>query len=197
VGDSQWDFRPAEDAMKKTLNLNPVDNYLAGSWEALGNGAPVLVALAQLCSDTWVRQGQVRGSPAQRPAGSDSEAAEPVEVLRQELSGEAQAILFAARHRGVIELKAVNTAFDAAARLLAVYVEESEERTIAFRDSQRPEVTVLFLDGFRELCATGLVLHHIYRDFSLSPLGFEVARTIAASQVQKWLDMATEFGLHD
>lgn len=113
------------------------------------------------------------------------------------LSGEARAILYAAHSRGIIELKAVNTAFDAAARLLAVYVEETDERTIAFRDAHRPEVTVRFLDGFRELCERGLVIHHIYRDFSLSPRGFELAQTVERSSVQQWLDMATEFGLHD
>lgn len=167
----------------KTKNLNPVDNYLAGSWEALGNGAPVLVALAQLCSHTWTRE-----------AFGD---AKPELATLDGLSGEAQAILYAARTRGIVELKAVNTAFDAAARLLAVYVEESNERTIAFRDSQKPEVTVRFLDGFRELCQRGLVIHHIYRDFSLSPRGFELARTVQQEQVQHFLDMATEFGLHD
>lgn len=107
------------------------------------------------------------------------------------------AILYAARQRGIIEIKAVNTAFDVAARLLAVYVEENDERTIAFRDSRNPEVTVRFLDGFRELCERGMVIHHIYRDFSLSPFGFRAARTVSRESVQKWLDMATEFGLHD
>ena len=167
----------------KTQNLNPIDNYLAGSWEALGNGAPILVALAQLCSHTWTRETLGDAKPA--PLTLDG------------LSGEAQAILFAARTRGIIELKAVNTAFDAAARLLAVYVEESDERTIAFRDSKKPEITVRFLDGFRELCERGLIIHHIYRDFSLSPRGFELAQSVQQGQVQRYLDMATEFGIHD
>jgi hypothetical protein len=160
------------------LNLNPIDNYLHGSWEALGNGAPMLVALAQLCSERWVRG----------PSGS---------VELSSLSGEAQAILFAARGRGIVEIKAVNSAFDAAARLLAVYVELDDEHTIAFRDSKNPEVTVRFLDGFRELCEKGLMLHHIYRDFSLAPGAIELARTIERDQVQHLLDKATEFGLHD
>ncbi len=161
-----------------TVNLNPVDNYLHGSWEALGNGAPMLVALAQLCSERWVR-------------GSTSA------VELDSLSGEAQAILFSARGRGIVEIKAVNSAFDAAARLLAVYVELDDEHTIAFRDSKNPEVTVRFLDGFRELCDKGLMLHHIFRDFSLAPAAIELARTIHREQVQPLLDKATEFGLHD
>ena len=157
-------------------SLNPVDNYLFGSWEALGHGAPMLVALAQICSEAWALQRTSEGTS---------------------LSGEAKAILYSARDRGTIELKAVNSAFDPAARMLAVYVEENEERTVAFRDPTRPEITVRFLDGFRELCHQGLVMHHIFRDFSLSARGFEIARTIARNEVQAWLEKATEFGIHD
>jgi hypothetical protein len=157
-------------------NLNPVDNYLHGSWEALGQGAPLLVALAQLCSERW-SQG----------------AAVPLE----ELSPTARAILYAARGRGVIEIRAVNSAFDAAARLLAVYVEVDEEHTLVFRDQRKPEVTLQFLDGFRELCTRGLIIHHIHRDFSLAPVAFDLARSIAAADVQALLDQATEYGLHD
>ena len=160
-------------------DLNPVDNYLHGSWEALGNGAPTLVALAQLCSERWVNGNR------------------DTLQLAGKLSPEALAILFAARERGIIEVRAVNTAFDAAARLLAVYVEMTDERTIAFRDQQNPEVTLRFLQGFRELCDNGLIIHHIHFDFSLAPRALELARTIAHSDVQSQLDQATEFGLHD
>lgn len=157
-------------------NLNPVDNYLHGSWEALGQGAPLLVALAQLCSERWSRGASV-----------------PLE----ELSPTAQAILYAARGRGIIEIRGVNSAFDAAARLLAVYVEVDEEHTLVFRDQRKPEVTMQFLNGFRELCTQGLIIHHIHRDFSLAPVAFELARSIAAADVQALLDQATEYGLHD
>lgn len=161
-------------------NLNPVDNYLHGSWEALGQGAPMLVALAQLCSERWVL----------RTPQSDGEADSP-------LPPEARAILYAAQSRGIIEIRAVNSAFDAAARLLAVYVEMSNERTIAFRDPQQPEVTIRFMEGFRELCQRGLMIHHIYRDFSLSAQGLALAKSIDVAEVQELLDQATEFGLHD
>lgn len=157
-------------------NLNPVDNYLHGSWEALGQGAPLLVALAQLCSERWSRGASV-----------------PLE----ELSPTAQTILYAARGRGIIEIRGVNSAFDAAARLLAVYVEVDEEHTLVFRDQRKPEVTLQFLNGFRELCTQGLIIHHIHRDFSLAPVAFELARSIAAADVQALLDQATEYGLHD
>ncbi len=160
--------------------MNPVDNYLHGSWEALGQGAPMLVALAQLCSERWVLRGKVDAPP-----------------LAGELSIEAQALLHAARYRGIIEIRAVNSAFDAAARLLAVYVELSAERTIAFRDPLEPAFTLRFLEAFRELCDRGLIMHHIFRDFSLSPLGLSLAANVRNTDVQTLLDKATEFGLHD
>lgn len=164
---------------KSVTGLNPVDNYLSGSWEALGAGAPVLVALAQLCCQAMV------------------ERSSPKMVSAEGLLPEAKAILFAARQRGVVEVRGVNTAFDPAARLLAVYVELDESQTIAFRDPESPEITVLFLEGFHQLCELGLVMHHLHRDFSLSAQGFEVARTISQQEVQLWLDKGSEFGLHD
>lgn len=179
----------------KAKQLSPVDNYLAGSWEALGNGAPVLVALAQICSHAWTKQSKKSVDAKLTESLGENESGET--GGRSRLTGEALAILYAARDRGIIEIKAVNTAFDVAARLLAVYVEVTDERTIAFRDARNPEITVRFLDGFRELCQRGMVIHHIYRDFSLSPLGFMAARKVTRESVQSWLDMATEFGLHD
>ena len=163
--------------IRKVTALNPVDSYLTGSWEALGAGAPILVALAQLCSQAIIDRPEV-------PA-ADS------------LSREARAILYAARNRGIVEIKGLHTAFEAPARLVAVYVEEEEGRTIAFRDSMDPQVTVQFLEGFRELCVFGLVIHHLHRDFSLSSSGFELARTIPLGDVKAWLEKGTEFGLHD
>jgi hypothetical protein len=165
--------------IRSVSKLQPLDHYLSGSWEALGAGAPVLVALAQLCSQAMV----------ELPASNAG--------LAETLAPEAKAILVAARDRGVIELKAVNTAFDPAARLLAVYVERDQTQTIAFRNPEKPEVTVTFLEGFRQLCRAGLVMHHIHRDFSLTLLGFQLARTIDPQEVQPWLDQGTEFGLHD
>ncbi len=165
--------------IRSVAKLQPLDNYLSGSWDALGAGAPVLVALAQLSSDAMV----------------GLTAANAIAV--GDLPPEAKAILVAARDRGVIELKAVNAAFDAASRLLAVYVEIDEEQTIAFRDPNKPEVTVRFLEGFRVLCEQALVMHHVHRDFSLTSRGFDAARTISKQEVQPWLDKGTEFGLHD
>lgn len=162
--------------IRKVTKLNPVDHYLSGSWEALGAGAPVLVALAQLTSQAVIDQ---------PPVALDS------------LLPEAKAILFSARNRGTIEIKGSHTAFEAPARMLAVYVEIDETETVGFRDPQQPEVTVRFLEGFRQLCSVGLVIHHTHRDFSLSAAGFTVAKSIQQKDVQEWLDQGREFGLHD
>ncbi len=148
---------------------------MQASWEALGEGAPMLAALAALCARVVMDPPQSSG----------------------ELSGEARAILFAAKDRGVIEVRGVRTAFEAPARLLAVYVERDEHRTVAFRNREYPEVTARFFDAFCQLCRAGLILHHLHRDFSLSKAGFEVARTIDESEVQALLAEATEFGLHE
>ena len=164
--------------ISRVTKLQPVDSYLSGSWEALGAGAPVLVALSQLSSKAM--------------ADCDALPAESAALLP-----EAKAILFAAKGRGMIELKAQNAAFEAPSRMIAVYVEIDETQTIAFRDPQKPEITVKFLEGFRQLCSLGLVMHHIYRDFSLTSKGFELARQFTKEEVQPWLDKGTEFGLHE
>jgi hypothetical protein len=165
--------------IRSVAKMQPLDNYLSGSWDALGAGAPVLVALAQLSAEAMVKPHPASGLSAEL------------------LMPESKAILVAARDRGVVELKAVNAAFEAPARMLAVYVELDETQTIAFRDPNHPETTVRFLDGFRLLCEHGLVMHHIHRDFSLTSRGFELARTLSKEEVQPWIDKGSEFGLHD
>lgn len=162
--------------VRAVSKLTPVDHYLTGSWEALGSGAPVLVALAQLTSQAMVDQPKVE---------------------LEQLSPEAKAILFAAQHRGMIEIKGSHTAFEAPARMLAVYIELNESQTIGFRNPGDPEVTVRFLEGFRQLCAAGLVMHHTHRDFSLTTQGYALARSIIQKDIQTWLDQGREFGLHD
>ncbi|MCY2975896.1 MAG: hypothetical protein NTW52_14670 [Planctomycetota bacterium] len=162
--------------IRKVTKLMPVDHYLHGSWEAIGAGAPVLVALAQLTSQAII----------------DQPDCDP-----EKLSGEAKAILIAARARGVIEIKGSHTAFEAPSRMLAVYIEVDDTRTIAFRDPERPEVTVRFLEGFRQLCAYGLVIHHTHRDFSLTQRGFDLAKSLSTKESKPWLDQGREFGLHD
>ncbi|WP_153557782.1 hypothetical protein [Roseimaritima sediminicola] len=148
---------------------------MQGSWEALGEGAPTLSALAAVCARVVIDP----------PTQSET------------LSPEAEAILYAAKDRGVIEVRGVRTAFEAPARLLAVYVELDEHRTIAFRNREDPRVTVRFFEAFCQLCRSGLILHHLHRDFSLSQAGFEAASGVDHEAVKPLLGEATEFGLHD
>jgi hypothetical protein len=131
-------------------------------WEELGEGAPTLAAFAQLCSQAII---------ADAKADRDS------------LSPEALAILYAARQRGVIEIKGVNHAFESTERFLTVCVELDLERQLILKRHDDPEMTVRFLDGFRQLCASGLIMHHQFREFSLTRYGFQLARDVAPEQV--------------
>ena len=158
-----------------TLQPYPHDNGLTNGWEELGAGAPTLIALAQLCAEAVHRR-------------------DTTEVA---LSPEANAILFAAKTRGVIEVKGIHTAFEAPDRFLAVYIELDEQRTIVFRNREAPEITIRFFEGFRQLCQAGLVMHHLYHDFSLSARGFEAARAVREEDVAEAMKHAREFGLHE
>ncbi|MCA9223281.1 MAG: hypothetical protein KDA71_23355 [Planctomycetales bacterium] len=145
---------------------------LPGSWQELGEGAPTLIALAHLCAVAMTRE-------------------KPLDI---ELSPEARAILVAARDRGVIEVKGMNQAFEAPERFLAVQIELDEQRMLTFRNREFPEITIRFFNGFRQLCQTGLVMHHLYRDFSLTQAGYELARTIDREEVESLLAQGMEFG---
>ncbi|MCE9526352.1 MAG: hypothetical protein K8R36_09895 [Planctomycetales bacterium] len=147
----------------------------AETWQELGQGAPTLAGLARVCSLSMA-------------TGGDKS---------QPLSPEARAILFASRQRAMIEVKGANRAFDAPGRMLAVYIETEPDRTLIFRSRENPAITIRFLAGFRELCVAGLVMHHIYQEFSLTRAGLELAATIPAAEVEPLLGLATELGLHE
>ena len=148
------------------------DARWAETWRELGEGAPTLAGLARVCSLSMSTGGH-----------------------QGELSPEARAILFAARHRAVIEVKGANRAFDAPGRMLAVHVEIEPDRSLIFRSRENPAYTIRFLAGFRELCVAGLVMHHLYHEFSLTREGLEAAATVPAEEVQSLLDGATDVGL--
>jgi hypothetical protein len=149
------------------------DPRWAATWLELGQGAPTLAGLARVASLATA-------------SGGDKSI---------ELSREARCILYAARNRGVLEVKGSNRAFDAPGRMLAVYIETDPERTLIFRSRDNPAFTIRFLAGFRELCSAGLVMHHIYTEFSLTREGLDLAQTVPAEEVGDLLALATEFGL--
>ena len=134
-------------------------------WEELGAGAPTLTALAEICCRALI----------------DSPPPPPMELLPLE----AQAILYAARHRGVLEVKGSNSAFDSAERMLAVCVELDHDNQLVFRRRGDPEWGIRCLESFRALCQTGMMMHHIFHDFSLSEQGFITAREVEDPQVVK------------
>lgn len=151
------------------------DPRWAMTWQELGQGAPSLAGFALVCSQSLASGG------------------DPAIVL----SAEAKAILYTARNRGVIEVKGSNRAFDAPARMLAVYVETDPERTLIFRSRENPGYTIRFLAGFRELCAAGLVMHHIYQEFSLTRPGLDLAQSVSQAEVESLIQLATSLGIDE
>ena len=157
-------------------NLLPAaasDPRWAATWLELGQGAPTLAGLARVASIALA-------------TGGDKSI---------QLSREARGLLFAAKGRCVMEVKGSHRAFDAPGRMLAVYVEIDAERTLIFRSRENPAYTIRCLAGFRELCAAGLVMHHINAEFSLTREGLDLAQTVSESEVRDLLSLATEFGV--
>lgn len=159
-----------------TLPQYHADNDgLALSWEALGQGAPTIIALAQLCGQAITRD-------ARRDSG---------------LSTESRALLFAAKNRGVFAVKGSNKAFDSVDRFLSIHVELDEETVLAFKSKREPSLTVRYLDAFRQLCGAGLVYHQLFCEFSLSTFGFETAAGIERIEVESHLAQGVELGRHE
>lgn len=143
------------------------DAHQPTGWTDLGSGAPTLIALANLCSQA-ISTGRVDTSS---------------------LSPEARAILYTARDRGLVEVKGSNTAYESPSRLLTVFVEMEDQSQIRFRHPRDPRQNVRFLEGFRELCANGLVMHHLYHEFSLTSAGFEYAESLSAEGLESLLEL--------
>ena len=161
--------------MADLLPSSTNDPIWAATWQELGQGAPTIAGLARVASIAMA-------------GGGDKSI---------QLSREAKCLLFAAKDRGVIEIKGSNRAFDAPARMLAVYVEATADRTLIFRSRENPAFTIRCLAGFRDLCAAGLVMHQIYTEFSLTREGLDLAQTIRQEDVQDLLEGATEFGMFE
>lgn len=142
------------------------------AWQELAEGAPTILAFAQLCSLALV----------------DAES----KVAAESLSDEAKTILALAANRGTIEIRAHRDPIDSVERFLAVCVEVESERRILFLQKEDPHQTVKFLEGFRQLCRAGLILHHLQRDFSLSTHGFELARSFDPRDFTTLIGWATE-----
>ncbi len=141
------------------------------TWENLQQGVPTVLGLARLC-------------------GAALTAIDPTQVDWGGLPPEARALAWAARERGVIEIRADRNAFDPVDRFLSICVPQSEEQRLVFRRREDPRQTMAYFEGFRQLCLAGLVVHHALFDFSLTSHGFRFADSIDLDAVQLLLDFA-------
>lgn len=139
-------------------------------WQELSDGTATIVGFASLCTMSMCG------------------TAPPTE----DLSDEAKAILVAASRRGTMDIRGSKEAFDSSERLLGVCVEQGEDSFLMFRQKSEPERTIRFLDGFRQLCLAGMVMHHMQRDFSLTTKGFETAKTLDPKKLAETLSFARE-----
>ena len=154
-------------------NLGSDDQKQATLWQDLGYGAPTIIGFANLCSQALCDHRSL-----QDPS--------------DHLSDEAKTILVAAACRGTMDIRANRESFDSAARFLAVCVEHELDGRLLFLRKDNPEQTVRFLEGFRQLCGSGLIIHHLQKDFSLSSAGFEMAKNLTREDFDEFLAFAVE-----
>ncbi len=158
---------------RNLTNNRPLESLV---WEDLTNGVPTISALARLSSE-------VLADRQSDPALTDLAA----------LSMEAKAILKLASKTGSISIRGDKNAFEPEERYLAICVEMPESHRREFRISGDPQQTIRFLEGFRQLCCQGLVMHQLMNEFSLTAVGFEVASQVNEKDVEKQVEQAREF----
>ena len=151
-------------------NLTPSDSAGNSTSIELNDGLPTIAAFARLCGHAI------------------SKDIAPVESL----SAEALAILALGRHQGVFDIRGNKDAFESAERFLAVCIETDKERRLVMRNKSNPRQTLRFLEGFRELCQSGLIMHHTQRDFSLTSKGFEKAQVLNPDDYTELTQFAIE-----
>ena len=153
----------------------PNDDSDALTWEDLSRGVATLGALARICGRSF-------------GAADENEA----KISANDLSQQAQTILYAGRDRGVVEIKRNHDEFDAVDRFLTVFVETAPHKMLAFKNNGEPEKTIEFVEAFRELCRKGLIMHHAQKDFSFTKRAFEIAKSIDVASIAESLEFASE-----
>ena len=155
------------------LSRNLGSNDLqASSWQDLGFGAATILGFANLCSRAMTIP--------------------PDSISLDDLSPEAKTILASAAERGTIDIRASREPFDSAERFLAVCVEYALDQRLLFLQKDNPKQTVQFLEGFRQLCQAGLIMHHLQKDFSLSAQGFKLAKQLNRAEFESLISFAVE-----
>lgn len=154
-------------------HLSDFGNHAPTAWQELAEGAPTIIGFARLCSQAISDTNQTA-------------------VTLEQLSDEAKCLLAMAAPRGTFEIWFQRDGFDSVERFLAVCVEQQPHRRKLLLQKEDPQQTVKFLEGFRQLCQSGLVLHHLQRDFSLSSQGFELAQLLSIDDYQALIDFAID-----
>ncbi len=157
--------------LPRNLDSNPRPPSM--TWEDLTNGVPTIMALARLCSDQLAKP-DLPLTPIER------------------LSPEAQAILVCARQTGSVSIRGDKNAFEPGERFLAICVEQDEGRRVEFRCLGDPEQTIRFMEGFRQLCCAGLVMHQLMNDFSLTARGFDAANRVDVDRVESLVQLGRD-----
>ncbi len=153
-------------------NLGSDSSPQQTSWTDLKDGAPTITGLANLCGAALLN---------------------PQDQLDWgQISDEAKAILVVAADRGTIDIRANRDSFDSADRFLAVCVEYDLDQRLLFLNKENPKQTIRFLEGFRELCEHGLVVHHLQKDFSLSTKGFEAAEKLNRADFESLIQFGVQ-----
>jgi len=146
-------------------------------WQELEVGAATISAFAELCRRSII-------APPESSIDPD------------ELSSQAKTILVCGGQRGVVDVRACKDDYDSVERFLAVCVETEPDSHMLFLNREDPVQTVAFLDGFGELCRSGLVVHHLGRDFSFSKTGYTLAKQLcdvgASESLSSFLQFATK-----
>ncbi len=161
-------------------------------WLELGESVPLIAALANLSARAWA-EGVPTDAGGEQPGAASSEATRhATPAFAQQLSREALALLAAAAPNGFFELRTAPTEFDSSDRMLAVSVELPNQRRLVFKQTAHPRRTLRFLEGFRQLCQCGLVIHQLQKEFSLSERGFELAIALNPAEFEPELRFAKE-----
>ena len=133
----------------------------------LSDGLPTIAAFARLCGHAVA--GEIQAVP---------------------LSVEALALVAASKPSGIFEIRGSKDGFESTERFLAVCVEIESDQRLLFRDKSNPRRTMQFLEGFRQLCQSGFVFHHLMKDFSLSKSGYELAETLIVDDYREQIEFA-------
>lgn len=137
--------------------------------QEMSEGLPTISSFARLCGHALA--GEIQGvNPSQ----------------------EALALVAASGGQGTFDIRGDKDGFESAERFLAICVEIGPSRRLLFRDKSDPRRTMLYLEGFRQLCQSGFIVHHMMKDFSLSKTGYELADTLNADEFKEWIEFAVE-----